>query len=40
VLSRNQKVRPVKMLRKMLQIIGLRAAKRKIEHKKQRFERL
>jgi len=39
-LGRNQKVRLVEKLRKMLQIKRLRLAKTKIEHKKQRFERL
>jgi len=39
-LGRNQKVRLIEKLRKMLQIKRLRLAKTKIEHKKQRFERL
>jgi len=39
-LGPNQKVRLIEKLRKMLQIQRLRLAKTKIEHKKQRFERL
>jgi len=39
-LGRNQKVRLIEKLRKILQIQRLRMAKTKIEHKKQRFERL
>jgi hypothetical protein len=39
-LGRSQKVRLAEKLRKMLQIKRLRLAKTKIEHKKQRFERL
>jgi len=39
-LGRNQKVRLIEKLRKLLQIQRLRVAKTKIEHKKQRFERL
>jgi hypothetical protein len=37
-LGRNQKVRLIGKLRKMLQIKRLRVAKTKIEHKKQRFD--
>jgi len=39
-LGRNQKVRLTEKLRKMPQIRRLRLAKTKIEHKKQRFDRL
>jgi hypothetical protein len=39
-LGRNQKVRLTEKLHKMLHIKMLRTAKIKIEHKKQRFERL
>ena len=39
-LGRNQKVRLIEKLRKVLYIKMLRSVKTKIEHKKQRFERL